>query len=327
MLINKEMKQIMLLLMVAVLGLTACSDNNKKVSIKKAGDTLAPHTSDHVYRCSMHPEVTGKAGDKCYKCGMELVHMDQPVTNGNTYHMAFSVQPKQIEPQKEVTLSLTPQINGKEGQQVPLDIEHTKKIHLIVVNNDLSYFHHIHPEINKDGSYSVKEAFPAPGNYILFADYKPSSGNHTIDKIAVSVNGVAPANKKFGVDQLTGDAGDGLTVSLIPDGGKFQSNRAMHIAGVLKQDGKDIDPAMLDNYLGAKAHVVVVSLKDKDYLHVHPEVENGKFDLHTVFTKAGLYRGWIQFQSKGKLHVADFVINVAQGKQGAPVDAMSGMKM
>ncbi|HEV8514278.1 MAG TPA: heavy metal-binding domain-containing protein [Cyclobacteriaceae bacterium] len=25
-----------------------------------------------VYACSMHPEVTGKKGDKCSKCGMDL---------------------------------------------------------------------------------------------------------------------------------------------------------------------------------------------------------------------------------------------------------------
>ena len=28
----------------------------------------------HVFACPMHPEVTGKEGDKCPKCGMALVH-------------------------------------------------------------------------------------------------------------------------------------------------------------------------------------------------------------------------------------------------------------
>ena len=27
---------------------------------------------DPVYSCPMHPEVTGKAGDKCSKCGMDM---------------------------------------------------------------------------------------------------------------------------------------------------------------------------------------------------------------------------------------------------------------
>ena len=30
----------------------------------------------HVYACPMHPEITGKVGNKCSKCGMALVHHD-----------------------------------------------------------------------------------------------------------------------------------------------------------------------------------------------------------------------------------------------------------
>ncbi len=30
------------------------------------------HDHDMVYACPMHPEVTGKEGDKCSKCGMKL---------------------------------------------------------------------------------------------------------------------------------------------------------------------------------------------------------------------------------------------------------------
>lgn len=40
------------------------------VEIKK--DT----THVHVFACPMHPEVMGKEGDKCSKCGMALVHKD-----------------------------------------------------------------------------------------------------------------------------------------------------------------------------------------------------------------------------------------------------------
>jgi hypothetical protein len=30
-----------------------------------------------VYACSMHPEITGKEGDKCSKCGMKLELMKE----------------------------------------------------------------------------------------------------------------------------------------------------------------------------------------------------------------------------------------------------------
>ncbi len=39
-------------------------------SAQKAGAGSA----DSSYSCPMHPEVTGKEGDKCPKCGMALTH-------------------------------------------------------------------------------------------------------------------------------------------------------------------------------------------------------------------------------------------------------------
>lgn len=45
------------------------------------GDTTAHHdamemdSTQMAYACPMHPEVTGKAGDTCSKCGMKLEAM------------------------------------------------------------------------------------------------------------------------------------------------------------------------------------------------------------------------------------------------------------
>ena len=33
-------------------------------------------THVHVFACPMHPEITGKEGDKCQKCSMALIHKD-----------------------------------------------------------------------------------------------------------------------------------------------------------------------------------------------------------------------------------------------------------
>ncbi len=52
----------------AVFALSACNSNQAPKE-NKAG---TEETSAMVYACPMHPEVTGKKGDKCSKCGMEL---------------------------------------------------------------------------------------------------------------------------------------------------------------------------------------------------------------------------------------------------------------
>ena len=302
----------------AVTFFTACNNtaDTKTTGADSTNMEMAHEDGDHIYACPMHPEVTGKEGDTCPKCGMKLEHNDNAGGPSNV-SMQFTATPASPKAKEEVTLSMTPKLKDKPTEQVPLDVEHTKKIHLIVVSDDLSWFNHIHPELNADGSYSVKEKFPSAGKYTLFADYKPSGANHTVDNLNLVVAGNIPAAKIYGADKLIGAAGDGFSVSLTPEGGKFLTSTPMHIKGVTMLNDKEVDVNTLEDYLGAKAHMVVVSLADKKYLHVHPSVEGGKFDLHTTFDKPGVYRGWIQFQSKGKVYTSDFVMNVAEGKIGS----------
>ncbi|XVJ65056.1 MAG: hypothetical protein HEQ40_02345 [Lacibacter sp.] len=322
---KKVFRITMAILAVGFVAVFAACNNSGDIKTSSTDTTkteMSHEGGDHIFACPMHPEVTGKEGDTCPKCGMKLEHNDNAGGPSNV-SMQFTYNPASPKPGEEVTLSMTPKIKDKPTEQVPLDVEHTKKIHLIVVNDDLSWFDHIHPELNADGSYTVKEKFPTSGKYTLFADYKPSGANHTVDYLNVTVAGTVPAAKVYGADKLTGSAGDGFTVSLTPEGGKFSTNMAMHINGVVMLNGKEVDVTTLEDYLGAKAHMVVVSLADKKYLHVHPSVEGGKFDLHTTFEKPGVYRGWIQFQSKGKVYTSDFVMNVAEGN----ADNMKGMDM
>jgi len=293
--------------------LAACNNDGKETSITTDSSTAKnADEHQHTYACPMHPEVTGKEGDTCPKCGMKLVHSDAPATAAGTYFMQFTSTPATVEPNKEVVLSFTPKNKNAEGEQVALDVQHEKKIHLILVSDDLSWFDHIHPEFNADGSYIVKTKFPAPGNYKAFADYKPTGGSAVVDKVEVPVTGNAPAAKTFSGNKLSGNS-DNYSFELKPTGGKLVTGALMHISGVVKKDGKEVDATTLDNYLGAKAHFVMISLNEKEYLHVHPDVAEGKFDLHTTFEKPGIYRGWVQFNADNKIHTIDFTMNVSQG--------------
>ncbi len=266
---------------------------------------------EHTYSCPMHPEVTGHEGETCPKCGMALVHTDVS-TSDNVYVMQFTSSPATIEAGKEVTLSFTPKIKGKETEQVPLDVLHEKKIHLIAVSKDLSWFDHVHPEYNADGSYQLKTTFPSGGDYILYADYNPSGATHQLEKINISVTGTPSKEVQFAA-QKTIWSNDKYGVELKSADGKYVTGSTMHISGIVTEKGKPFDVNKLDNYLGAKAHMVIVKSGTHEYLHVHPDVNGTELDLHAMFETPGIYRGWLQFQLNGELFTSDFVFNVEQG--------------
>lgn len=57
---------------------TSCSSKTAEEHHHAEGDSTTHHegmpmdSTQTAYACPMHPEVTGKEGDKCSKCGMKL---------------------------------------------------------------------------------------------------------------------------------------------------------------------------------------------------------------------------------------------------------------
>ena len=131
------MKYSIALLCMTFLSFTACkniTETKEETTEKQQHEAGEAHDGNHTFACPMHPEVIGKEGDNCPKCGMKLEHNDNAGKgNGNTYKMEFNSNPNPIEAGKVANLSLIPKIVGKDNVQVPLDIEHEKKIHFITV--------------------------------------------------------------------------------------------------------------------------------------------------------------------------------------------------
>ena len=51
------------------------------------------------------------------------------------------------------------------------DVEHTKRMHLIVVRRDMTGFQHLHPTQAPDGTWSVPLTLRDAGSYRVFADF------------------------------------------------------------------------------------------------------------------------------------------------------------
>lgn len=311
-----NIKTIWLGLTVFLSTLSACTnvENNKNKNM------ATPQHAEraHVYACPMHPEIKGKKGDKCPKCGMGLKAVNQE--SSTAYQVQLTTLPQIVEAGKPTRLTLAIKQNK---HIVPLDVSHEMKIHLMVVSEDLSWFSHIHPEEQKDGSYTVAETFPNGGKYLLFADFKPSGAEQTLNRQVIEVLG-SPKTTNEGVSNKWISKVAGYTVNLT-NGDDFKTNQTQHLEISIEKEGKKLRESDLQQYLGASAHIVMISQIDKEFLHIHPLSDN-RFPIfaQTHIKKAGAYSMWVQFKVAGQVHTADFAVDVKQGRKSDSEDQHSG---
>lgn len=208
---------------------------------------------------------------------------------------------------------LTIQITNADGNPV-IDFEraHEKRMHLIVVSKDLSYFNHIHPEYRGDRKFEIETSFPAGGEYKIIADFVPKGGASTTLSEWVSVGGQEKAQKPVQADfNLVKEVDDKkIELSLSSTKANEDVTLVFNIMDVTTNEGIN----NLDQYLGAVGHVVILSKNTEQYLHVHPTDEKAtgpKAEFMTSFPHSGIYKIWGQFQHDGQVFTVPFVVEVA----------------
>jgi len=195
-------------------------------------------------------------------------------------------------------------IADRRGRTVrDFDVEHTKRMHFIVVRRDMTGFQHLHPTENPDGTWSLPVSLPEAGSYRVFADFSVGEKPYTLaDDLTVdgSVRSQplpAPA-KRFDVD--------GLRVSLTE--GATKAGEESELGFTVTRQGR---PVAVQDYLGAKGHLVALRQGDLAFLHVHPDENRLKF--MATFPTAGHYRLFLQFKTTdGRLHTAAFTQDVTR---------------
>lgn len=184
------------------------------------------------------------------------------------------------------------------------DVEHDRRMHLIVVRRDLSGFQHLHPEQTADGGWEVPLRLADAGSYRLFADFSSEGEPHTLG-IDLNVDG------PFEARELPRPAGTAVT-----DSGyevRLAETRD-EVRFTVFRDGarvRDIEP-----YLGARGHLVALREGDLAFLHVHPESEASEgsdIRFAVEYPSKGAYRLFLQFKVDGRVHTAAFTREVGDG--------------
>jgi hypothetical protein len=193
-------------------------------------------------------------------------------------------------------------IVGEDGATVKdFDVEHTKRMHLIVVRRDLTGFQHLHPTQAADGEWSVPLRLTEPGTYRVFADFSRDGAPRTLAG-DLQVDGTVhslPVPSPAPVAEV-----DGLRAALAE--GAAHAGKETALDFTVTRDGR---PVALADYLGAKGHLVALRRGDLAFIHVHPDSD--RLSFMATFPSAGTYRLFLQFRAEGRLHTVAFTQEVS----------------
>jgi hypothetical protein len=182
------------------------------------------------------------------------------------------------------------------------DVEHTKRMHLIVARRDLTGFQHLHPKRGPGGRWSVPLRLAEAGSYRLFADFSTGGKPYTLAG-ELRVDGRADL-EPLPAPADTAVSDGGYDVRLDP--GRVRPGREAALRFSISRDGQTVHT---EPYLGAGGHLVALREGDLAFLHVHPsdhadEADGGHDDsvgFAATFPTAGAYRLFLQFKHEGRV--------------------------
>lgn len=295
------------------------NDKLKQMYVKEEKESHSDEVEGNNHHKSMG--ITDKEHDNMkhsqHHQQQDQNHHQEPVSNRYNINLHFDP----IVPEAGRKTVLTILVTENSGAPIrEFDLVHDKLMHLIIVGEDLSYFAHVHPTLVSTGNFTINHIFPEFGRYKLWVDFKPKGGEQTLVTFLADVKG-PPSHS------LRTPVYDGVYIKESSDR-NYRISLKLPLERILARRDTDImfsisdasgNPITdLEPLMGAGGHSVIISSDLQEFLHVHPteEVEpkwkgGPHISFRTSFPKPGLYKAWGQFQHKGKIIMADFLLKVA----------------
>jgi plastocyanin len=227
------------------------------------------------------------------------------VANDGSY--AITPASFQATPGRSGTLSFT--IVDHKGNVVRdgFEIEAERRLHLIVVRQDLTGYQHLHPTEAGDGTWSTPLTLDRAGTYRIYADFQRGGVKHVLaaDLNAAGMYAPEPLPAPTPVT-----ATEGFEVAL--EHAPLRAGKEADLDFTVSRHGRPVEA--VEPYLGARGHLVALRQGDLAYLHVHPHEghqQAGVVPFAADFMSAGSYRLFLQFQVAGVVHTAAFTVEVS----------------
>lgn len=193
-------------------------------------------------------------------------------------------------------------------------ITHTEKLHLMVIDEQMEDYQHLHPKpSSKPGWWVVPFTPKYGGRYTLFLDLVPvKTRRQVIAQDFINVVGER-AEKKVYTNFSRKDKE--LKVRLILDEQELQFNQNNEM--VLQVEHPRGEPLALQKVMGDYSHLVAFDEMIHGIGHLHPiptAKENNQKKAELAFSfntpNKGLYRIWVQLKVAGKERFYPFDLKV-----------------
>lgn len=209
-----------------------------------------------------------------------------------------------------VPRSLTVRLKDSAGKPLGLErieIAHTRRVHLLVIDESLSDYQHLHPEPGKeDGSFAASFTAKTGHDYKVWVDVTPVGGAQAF--VPVVLKGSEDC-KKACVDQtpIARVEQDGLIFTLSFEEPPRAGKAVMGKLEVTDASGKAV--TKLEPVMGAYAHIVGFGEAGDSVAHVHPMGEEPKAEtdrgtaplsFHIEPAVSGFIKLWAQVRYDGK---------------------------
>jgi hypothetical protein len=287
---------------------------------KASAESGFPPATVHarVYSCPMCKGVRELDAEKpCFKCGMRLVPRMIPASDlyNTPGEPSIALVPKLAAPlavgrRSLVKIAFARKHDGAPVLREDLLIVHTEPIHLLIIDESLTDYHHEHPRpTGKSGEYEFSFTPARPGPYRVFADVVPRLS--AVQEYATcNLSAAAPgetASRR--ADSSRADI-EGLHFVLswktasLPLHARQPADASVTVTSADGQPFRGLEPVM-----AAFAHIVGFYGDHATVLHIHPTGPEPKapqdragpeFSFRLYAPKPGFIRLFLQVQVAGR---------------------------